>query len=149
MFVDSNQMLSQTVTLPTSAYLGFTGGTGGLNNRHAISKLSVSGGTAPAPASLRVSEVVNAPPVSPQAAATFVVSGSCPSGFTTAALGNGESASPALTGAVAGVSCAVSEAAPSGERLEHDGVGERGGAGGADCVRGPVERAVVPSGWRV
>ena len=41
-FVDSNQMLSQTVTLPTSAYLGFTGGTGGLNNRHAISKLSVS-----------------------------------------------------------------------------------------------------------
>ena len=41
-FVDSNQMLSQTVTLPTNAYLGFTGGTGGLNNRHAISKLSVS-----------------------------------------------------------------------------------------------------------
>jgi Legume-like lectin family len=32
-------MLSQTVTLPTSAYVGFTGGTGGLTDRHAIAKL--------------------------------------------------------------------------------------------------------------
>ena len=113
-FVDSNQMLSQTVTLPTSAYIGFTAGTGGLNNRHAIAKLSVSSNTPPASASLRVSEVVNAPPLSPQAGTKLVVSGSCPSSFSTAALGNGESASPALTGAVAGASCAVSEAAPSG-----------------------------------
>jgi hypothetical protein len=37
-------VLSQTATLPTSAYLGFTAGTGGLNNRHAISKLITAKG---------------------------------------------------------------------------------------------------------
>ena len=40
--VDGTQILSQAVTLPTSAYLGFSAGTGGLNNRHAITHLSVS-----------------------------------------------------------------------------------------------------------
>jgi hypothetical protein len=69
--------------------------------------------TEPVSASLGVSEVVSAPSGSPQAAAKFVVSGSCPSSFTTAALGNGESVSPTLTGAVAGASCSVSEAAPT------------------------------------
>jgi hypothetical protein len=41
-FVDSTQLLSQTVAMPTSAYIGFTGGTGGATNRHAISKLNVT-----------------------------------------------------------------------------------------------------------
>ena len=40
-------------------------------------------------------------------------SGSCPSSFTTAALGNGGSATPTLTGAVPGSSCTVSEPAPA------------------------------------
>ena len=40
-------------------------------------------------------------------------SGTCPSSFTTGALGNGANATPALTGAVAGASCSVAEAAPS------------------------------------
>ena len=40
--VDGTQILSQAVTLPTSAYLGFSAGTGGLNNRHTITHLSVS-----------------------------------------------------------------------------------------------------------
>jgi hypothetical protein len=113
-YVDGTQVLSQAVTLPSSAYLGFSGGTGGLNDRHAISHLTVSseaGG--PAPASLRVGEVVSAPAGSPQAGTQVVVSGSCPSSFTTAALGNGGSATPVLTGAVAGASCSVSQAAPS------------------------------------
>jgi hypothetical protein len=40
--VDGTQVLSQAVTLPSSAYLGFSGGTGGSNDRHAISHLTVS-----------------------------------------------------------------------------------------------------------
>ena len=39
--VDGTQVLSQTVTLPTSAYLGFSGATGGLTDRHAIANLTV------------------------------------------------------------------------------------------------------------
>jgi hypothetical protein len=40
--VDGAQVLSQPVALPASAYLGFSGGTGGSTNRHAIAHLSVS-----------------------------------------------------------------------------------------------------------
>jgi hypothetical protein len=39
--VDGTQVLSQAATLPASAYIGFSGGTGGLTNRHAIANLSV------------------------------------------------------------------------------------------------------------
>jgi hypothetical protein len=35
-------VLSQTVSLPASAYLGFSAGTGGYTNRHAIAHLSVT-----------------------------------------------------------------------------------------------------------
>ena len=38
---------------PASAYLGFSAGTGGVNNRHAIAKLVVGGATPP-PSTLRV-----------------------------------------------------------------------------------------------
>ena len=116
-FVNGTQVLSTNVTLPTSAYLGFSGGTGGLTDRHAIAHLVVSSGEAPPPppaASLKVASVVSAPTGSPQASAKIVFSGSCPSSFTTAALGNGESATPTLTGATEGQSCSVSETPPSG-----------------------------------
>jgi hypothetical protein len=112
--IDGTQVLSQAVTVPTSAYLGFSGGTGGATNRHAIAHLTVTSGAGPVPASLRVLSVVGAPAGSSQAGAQVVFSGSCPSSFTTAALGNGGSALPALTGAVAGVACTVSEVPPSG-----------------------------------
>jgi hypothetical protein len=36
-------VLSQAVTLPSSAYLGFSGGTGGAYNRHAVAHVIVSG----------------------------------------------------------------------------------------------------------
>ena len=112
--IDGTQVLSQAVTMPTSAYLGFGAGTGGATNRHAIAHLTVTSATAPVPASLRVVSVVGAPAGSTQAAAQVVFSGSCPSSFTTAALGNGASATPTLTGAVAGAACTVSEAPPTG-----------------------------------
>ena len=116
-FVNGTQVLSTNVTLPTSAYLGFSGATGGLNDRHAIAHLVVSNGEPPPPppaASLKVASVVSAPTGSPQASTKIVFSGSCPSSFTTAALGNGESATPTLTGATEGQSCSVSETPPSG-----------------------------------
>ncbi len=40
--VDGAQVLSQTVALPASVYLGFSAGTGGSTNRHAIAHLSVT-----------------------------------------------------------------------------------------------------------
>ena len=41
-FIDGVQVLSQAVTMPSNAYLGFTGGTGGATNRHAIAHLTVT-----------------------------------------------------------------------------------------------------------
>jgi hypothetical protein len=40
--VDGTQVLSQAVTLPEHAYLGFSAATGGLDNRHAVSQLTVT-----------------------------------------------------------------------------------------------------------
>ncbi|HEX4465615.1 MAG TPA: DUF5979 domain-containing protein, partial [Solirubrobacteraceae bacterium] len=112
-FVNGTQVISQAVALPASAYIGFSAGTGGLTNRHAVSKLIVNG-EPPAPASLNVGVALSAPLGSEQAATKLAVSGTCPSSFTTAALGSKESATPALTGAVAGAACNVAEAAPTG-----------------------------------
>ncbi|HEV2974467.1 MAG TPA: choice-of-anchor D domain-containing protein [Solirubrobacteraceae bacterium] len=39
--IDGAQVLSQAITLPSSAYLGFSGGSGGLTDRHAVSHLVV------------------------------------------------------------------------------------------------------------
>jgi hypothetical protein len=119
--IDGTQVLTQAVTLPTSAYLGFSAGTGGLNNRHAVAHLVVSSGAPPPPpgATLKITNAVQAPSGSTQASATFAFSGSCPSSFTTAALANGGSATPTLTGAVEGSSCTISEpvpAAPTGAK---------------------------------
>ncbi len=116
-WVEGTQVLSAAANVAPRVLLGFTGGTGGSTDIHQVANVVVSGDGAPAgpppPASLQVSSTVNAPAGSSQAAAQLAVSGSCPSSFTTAPLGNGGSATPALTEAVAGASCAVSEAAPS------------------------------------
>jgi hypothetical protein len=40
--IDGTQVLSQAATLPASAYLGFSAGTGGLTNRHAVANVVVT-----------------------------------------------------------------------------------------------------------
>jgi hypothetical protein len=115
--IDGALALTTTVALPPKVLLGFTGGTGGLTDVHKAANVLITGDAPPGepkPASLKVTTVVSAPAGSQQAATQLAVSGSCPSSFTTAPLGNGESATPTLTGAIAGASCSVSEAAPSG-----------------------------------
>ena len=116
--VDGIQYLSQAVSLPPNVLLGFTGATGWVLDNHQVSNVVVSGdgGTPPPPpppdpATLRITNTVSAPSGSSQATQTFAYSGSCPSAFTTAAIGSGASASPTLTGAVAGASCSVAETA--------------------------------------
>jgi hypothetical protein len=118
--LDGVQYLSQAVTLPPNVLLGFTGATGWVIDNHQVSNVVVSGdgGTPPPPpppasATLRITNAVSAPSGSSQAAQTFTYSGSCPSAFTTSALGNGGSATPTLTNAVEGASCLVAETAPS------------------------------------
>jgi len=118
--VDGTQVLSQAVTLPPNVLLGFTGATGWVLDNHQVSNVVVSGdgGTPPPPpppaaATLKITNAVSAPSGSTQAAQTFTYSGSCPSAFTTSALGNGGSATPTLTNAVEGASCAVAETAQS------------------------------------
>ena len=46
-FVNGTQVLSTNATLPTNAYLGFSGATGGFTDRHAISHLVVSNNEPP------------------------------------------------------------------------------------------------------
>jgi hypothetical protein len=116
-WIDGAKALSLAVTLPPKVLVGFTGGTGGLTDVHQAANVSITGETQPvepSPASLKITNAVNAPSGSSQAATQLLFSGSCPSSFTTAPLGNGASATPSLTGAVAGASCSVGEAAPSG-----------------------------------
>ena len=117
-WVEGTKALSAAVTMPPQVLLGFTGGTGYFNDLHKAANVTVAGDAAPkeeAPAAtLKITNAVSAPAGSSQAETQLAFSGSCPSAFTTAALGNGGSATPALTGAVAGASCSVSEAAPSG-----------------------------------
>jgi iron transport multicopper oxidase len=115
-WIDGAQVLSAAVALPPKVLLGFTGATGGYTDTHQAAKVVVSGDQPPSepqPASLKLTMAVNAPAGSPQAATQFALSGSCPSSFTAGPLGNGGSATPTLTGAVSGASCAVSQAAPS------------------------------------
>ncbi len=117
--VDGSTVLSQAVTLPASAFLGFSAGTGTMTNRHAISHLVVTSGTAPAAASLTLANTVQAPTGSPQAGATFAYSGTCPSSFTTAGVASGGNTSPSLTGASAGSACAIGEAVPASTEGGH------------------------------
>jgi hypothetical protein len=120
--IDGTQYLSQAVALPPNVLLGFTGGTGWVIDNHQVSNVVVSGDAGstpppppppPDPATLSITNAVSAPSGSSQAAQTFTYSGACPSSFTTAAIGNGASATPTLTGAVAGSSCSVAETAQS------------------------------------
>src|SRR5581483_7785155 len=67
----------------------------------------------PPAATLRINNTISAPGA-PQSETQLTYSGTCPSSFTTAAIGNGGSATPTLTGAVQGASCSVAETAPTG-----------------------------------
>jgi len=118
--VDGTQYLSKAVATPSSVLLGFTGATGWVVDNHQVSNVVVTGdGGAPPPppppadATLRIANTVSAPSGSAEAKQTFTYSGSCPSAFTTSAIGSGASASPTLAGAVEGASCSVAETAPS------------------------------------
>jgi iron transport multicopper oxidase len=114
-WVDGAKALSLAVTLPPKVLVGFTGGTGGVDDAHQAANVSVTGEPAePAPAGLTITNAVNAPSGSPQAGTQMSFSGNCPSSFTAGPLAGGASATPTLTGAVSGASCSVSEAAPSG-----------------------------------
>jgi Bacterial lectin/PQQ-like domain/Abnormal spindle-like microcephaly-assoc'd, ASPM-SPD-2-Hydin len=117
-WMEGTQVLSGTAKVAPRILLGFSGGTGGSTDIHQVANVVVGGDAAPSgppppPASLQIGTTVSAPSGSPQGGAQFVVSGSCPSNFTTAALGNGGSATPTLTGAVEAASCSVSEAVPT------------------------------------
>ncbi len=115
--LDGTKIGNIAVALPASAYVGFSGATGGLTDRHAVSGFTVTGSGAkeePKPATLKITNAISAPSGSPQAEATLTYSGTCPSSFTTAALASGGSATPTLTGAVQGAGCSVAESAPTG-----------------------------------
>jgi hypothetical protein len=116
--IEGTQVLSATVALPSQVFLGFTGGAGYFNDLHKAANVTIAGDAAPKEeppaATLKITNAVSAPAGSSQAETQLSFSGNCPSAFTTAALGNGGSATPSLTGAVAGASCTVSETAPSG-----------------------------------
>ncbi len=127
-WIDGAKALSSAVaSLPAKVLLGFTGGAGSLTDVHKAANVVVGGDAAPSEpppeeeppkepptASLRITNAISAPAGSSQAETQLAYSGSCPSSFTTAALGNGGSTTPTLAGAVSGVSCSVAEAAPSG-----------------------------------
>src|SRR5581483_11219156 len=92
----------------------------------------------PPAATLKITNAINAPSGSSQAESTLTYSGTCPPSFTTAALGDGGSASPALTGAGQGASCSVAETAPTGTGWKTT-ASVNGGA--------PVE--IAPSGGKI
>jgi hypothetical protein len=120
-WVEGTKYLSTAVTLPAKVLVGFTGGTGGSNDIHKAANVTISGEPVaekpkeePPVATLKITNAISAPSGSPQAESTLTYSGTCPSSFTTAALANGGSATPTLTGAVQGANCAVAETAPTG-----------------------------------
>src|SRR6185312_3555963 len=121
-WVEGTKYLTSTVTMPPKVLVGFTGGTGGLNDAHQVANVTGSAGGSsepppkeePKPATLKITNTIAAPAGSSQAETQLTYTGACPSTFTTAPLGNGASATPTLTGAVAGASCTVSQSAPTG-----------------------------------
>jgi iron transport multicopper oxidase len=139
-WIEGSQVLTGTVALPPRVLVGFTGGTGGLTDVHQAANVVITGDAAPSgtPASLKITSIVKAPVGSAQAETKLADSGACPSSFTTSPLGNGESATPALTGAIAGASCSVSEAAPSGS-----------GWSATASVNGGSPIALTPSGGKL
>ncbi len=103
--------LSTAVTLPPQALVGFTAGSGGITDRHAVSNVAITTAAPPSP-SLQVSTTVIAPTGSTQAGKTFAYSGTCPNSFTTPAIGSGGVATPVLAGATSGSPCTVTQANP-------------------------------------
>ena len=146
-WLDGTKLGSLAVTLPASAYIGFSGGTGGSNDRHAVSGLTVAGEGGPKEeppaASLRITNAVSAPSA-PQSETQLTYSGSCPSAFTTAAIGNGGSAtrhSPAPSRARA----ARSPRPPERHRLEDHRLRQRRRARRTDRLR--RQTSSRPSPW--
>jgi hypothetical protein len=109
-YINGEQVLSVPLALPPTAYIGFSAGTGAVNNRHAVSNVVVTGATPP-PSTLTAAVTLQAEPE--QSSKKFVVSGTCPSSFGTAPLGDKEAVEATLTGAFTGTSCSVFESAPS------------------------------------
>ena len=105
--VNGTDVIVQPVSLPPRVLVGFTGGNGGLADRHAVANVAI---TSVAP-TLTVTNTVLAPAGASQGAATSTYSGTCPNSFTTAAIGTGKQATPAGTGGV-GSQCTVTEANP-------------------------------------
>ncbi len=112
-FIDGTTALTSTISLPPNVLLGFSAGTGGSTDRHAVSNVVITTGGPQPPPTLQIGEHVVAPAGAPQAGQTFVVSGNCPSALTTPALGDGATATPTLTGAAAGSACSLSQTAPA------------------------------------
>jgi len=119
-WVEGTKYLTTTVTMPPKVLVGFTGGTGGLTDLHKAANVAIAGSSEPPPkeepkpATLKITNTIAAPAGSSQAETQLTYTGACPSTFTTAPLGNAASATPTLTGAVAGASCTVSQSAPTG-----------------------------------
>jgi hypothetical protein len=112
--IDGTQALSRTIALPPTVLLGFSGANGSLTDNHLVANVKIEAGSPPPPpATLKLTNTVNAPSGSPQAGAEMVFSGNCPTAFTTASLGNGATATPALSGAVAGSACNIGESVPT------------------------------------
>jgi hypothetical protein len=65
------------------------------------------------PASLQLTTSVSAPSGAPQGATKIALGGTCPTAFEAAPLGDGESASVAPVGALAGESCLLESSAPA------------------------------------
>jgi hypothetical protein len=112
--IDGTVALTRAMALPPTVLLGFSGANGSLTDNHQVANVKIEAGSpAPPAATLKLANVISAPSGSPQASAQMVFSGSCPAAFTTAALGNGATATPALSGAVAGSSCSIAETVPT------------------------------------
>jgi hypothetical protein len=110
MSVNGTNVLLQSVSVPSKVLLGFTGGNGGLTDRHAVTNVAITTVPPPTP-TLTISTIVNASAGSAQATQTFTYSGTCTNAFTTPAQGDGQSTSPSITGA-SGNTCIVSEPYP-------------------------------------
>ena len=112
--IDGTQALSRAIALSPTVLLGFSGANGSLTDNHQVANVKIEAGAPPPPvATLKLTNTVTAPSGSPQASAEMTFSGSCPASFTTAALANGATATPTLTGASAGSPCSLSETVPT------------------------------------
>ncbi|MBJ7330107.1 MAG: PQQ-dependent sugar dehydrogenase [Solirubrobacteraceae bacterium] len=127
--VDGVERVSQAVTLPDRVLVGFSAGTGGRTNRHAVSNATIGGAAGPAlpppdggtgepgpePPSLRITNTVVAPPGSAQESTTVRVAGRCPGTFGPLQLAPRASATPTPANAQVGSQCVVEQDAITGD----------------------------------